>query len=315
VLRIDRDAPHLFLEAGYEPEDWVAVFLKSYDTGETAQRVLPRSAAISPRLQAWLRFRNAAHWNIYVSVNAVAPGRSRTKAAIAAVRHVFLDVDRDGPRFLSELRLRRDLPSPSYVLHTSPRRVHVLWRVCGFDVERVEALQKYLARELGTDSAATACSQMTRLPGFVNYKHQIPHLVAVDYEALNSVSMPRHFPSPRAAHIQNVPAIRTALMLKQVRPEPLDRARRYLARTAPAISGQHGDLRTFRICCRLVRGFALSDDEALSLLRDWNARCEPPWSEGDLLAKLKHARRYGRELVGGLLTDISSRADYAQACK
>ena len=311
MLRIDRDAPHLFLEAGYEPEDWVAVFLKSYDTGETAQRVLPRSAAISPRLQAWLRFRNAAHWNIYVSVNAVAPGRSRTKAAIAAVRHVFLDVDRDGPRFLSELRLRRDLPSPSYVLHTSPRRVHVLWRVCGFDVERVEALQKYLARELGTDSAATACSQMTRLPGFVNYKHQIPHLVAVDYEALNSVSMPRHFPSPRAAHTQNVPAIRTALMLKQVRPEPLERARRYLARTAPAISGQHGDLRTFRICCRLVRGFALSDDEALSLLRDWNARCEPPWSEGDLLAKLKHARRYGRELVGGLLTDISSRAYYA----
>jgi hypothetical protein len=61
----------------------------------------------------------------------------------------------------------------------------------------------------------------------------------------------------------------------------------------------------------MVRGFALSDDEALSLLRDWNAKCEPPWSDEDLLAKLKHARRYGREPVGGLLTDVSSQGDYA----
>ena len=41
-----------------------------------------------------------------------------------------------------------------------------------------------------------------------------------------------------------------------------DRARRFLARTPAAIAGQHGDLHTFRVCCRLVRGFALSDDEA-----------------------------------------------------
>ena len=311
MLRIDRDAPHLFLKAGYEPEDWVAVFLKSYDTGETAQRVLPLSAVIAPRFQAWLRFRNAGRWNIYVSVNAVAPGRSRTKDAVADVRHVFLDVDRDGPRLLSELALRRDLPSPSYVLHTSPRRVHVFWRVRGFDVERVETLQKWLARELGTDSAATACSQMTRLAGFVNYKHELPHLVAVDYQALNSVFIPRDFPTPQAARSRSILAMRTALMVMQIRPEPLERARRFLARVEPAISGQHGDLRTFRICCRMVRGFALSDDEALSLLRDWNAKCEPPWSDEDLLAKLKHARRYGREPVGGLLTDVSSQGDYA----
>ena len=311
MIRIDRDAPHRFLQTGYQPDDWVAVLLKSYNTDETAQRVLPTSAVIAPRFQAWLRFHNAARWSIYVSVNAVAPGRSRTKDAIAAVRHVFLDVDRDGPRLLGALALRRDLPSPSYVLHTSPKRVHVFWKVRGFDVERVEALQKCLARELGTDSAATACSQMTRLPGFVNYKHELPHLVAVDYQALNSVFMPRDFPRPRAAHSQNVPVSRAALIVMHGRPAPLDRARRFLARTSPAISGQHGDLRTFRICCRMVRGFALSDDEALALLRDWNARCEPPWSDEDLLAKLKHARRYGREPVGGLLTDVSSQVDYA----
>jgi hypothetical protein len=81
------------------------------------------------------------------------------------------------------------------------------------------------------------------------------------------------------------------------------RARRYLGALPPAISGQHGDLHTFRVCCRMVRGFALSDTEALALLAEWNARCQPPWSERDLLDKLRRARRYGREPIGGLLAD------------
>jgi hypothetical protein len=69
----------------------------------------------------------------------------------------------------------------------------------------------------------------------------------------------------------------------------------------PAIAGQHGDVRTVRVCCCLVRGFKLSDHEALTLLTEWNARCEPPWTERDLLQKVVHARRYGREPIGGLL--------------
>jgi hypothetical protein len=81
----------------------------------------------------------------------------------------------------------------------------------------------------------------------------------------------------------------------------LERARRYLATVPPAITGEHGDVRTFRVCCRLVRGFRLSDHEALALLTEWNARCEPPWTTRDLLQKVGHARRYGREPLGGLL--------------
>jgi hypothetical protein len=77
----------------------------------------------------------------------------------------------------------------------------------------------------------------------------------------------------------------------------------YLALLPPAIAGQHGDVHTFRVCCRLVRGFVLSDDEALTLLTDWNARCQPPWAERDLIDKLARARRYGREPIGGLLED------------
>jgi hypothetical protein len=67
------------------------------------------------------------------------------------------------------------------------------------------------------------------------------------------------------------------------------------------VSGQCGDLLTFRVCCRLVRGFDLSDDEAVRVLSEWNERCEPPWSERELRQKIANARRYGREPQGGLL--------------
>lgn len=103
MVQIDPTAPSRFLEAGYQQEDWVAVLLKSHETGNTAQRILPVSAVTAARFQAWLRFRNAARWSIYVSANAVSPGRSRRKDAIAVIRHVVLDVDHDSTRVLREL--------------------------------------------------------------------------------------------------------------------------------------------------------------------------------------------------------------------
>ena len=55
------------------------------------------------------------------------------------------------------------------------------------------------------------------------------------------------------------------------------------------------------LCCRLVRGFALDDDEAFIVLAAWNARCQPPWTDADLRDKVRRARQYGREPIGGLL--------------
>jgi hypothetical protein len=104
---------------------------------------------------------------IYVSVNALRPGsRSRTRAAIASVRHVFPEADHDGDLVVAAIERRPDVPEPSYILHSSPNRVHVFWRVSGFSTDGVERLQKRLAAELGTDPAATSVTQNTRLPGF-----------------------------------------------------------------------------------------------------------------------------------------------------
>jgi hypothetical protein len=295
---VDERAPHRFLRAGYEPDDWVAVFLKSYETGKTMQRVGPVPFVASGRFLAWLRLLNRARWNVYVSVNAVTPQRrSRAREAIRAIRHVFVEADHDGPQVLCALADRRDLPPPSYLLQSSKNRVHIFWRVAGFACEQVEALQKRLARELATDSAATSCSQLTRLPGFLNHKYEPAPLVAMMYGRMNRVYAPRDFPNIEPASVSSPP-----VPLRDVPPHArLERASRYLEALPPAIAGQHGDLHTFCVCCRLVRGFALDNDDALTLLRRWNTRCVPPWSERELIDKISRARRYGREPIGGLI--------------
>ena len=149
---VDRVTPLRFLMTAYEPTDWLAIFLKSYETGEVAQRVGPRSLIESRRFQSWLRWRNLLQWNVYVSVNAIDPSRrSRTRDSVGSVRHVFVEADHDGPEVLAAIAARSDLPRPSYVLHSSPGRIHVFWRACGFTGKSVEALQKLLAVQLGTE--------------------------------------------------------------------------------------------------------------------------------------------------------------------
>ncbi len=73
---------------------------------------------------------------------------------------------------------------------------------------------------------------------------------------------------------------------------PLDlteRARRYIAKMPAAIAGQHGHDQTFAAACALVQGFGLSRSDAEPLLREYSARCEPPWSDRELAHKLTSA--------------------------
>jgi len=259
---IDRGAPARFLQAAYQPDDWIAVFLKSYDTGRVAQRVGPLSLMSTARFQAWLRAMNARRFNVYVGVNAIARGRrSRTKEAISAVRHVFLEADHDGQQVLTMIAARDDLPPPSYVMHSSPNRVHVFWRATGFTIEQIERLQKHLAHDLCTDLAATPASQLTRLPGLLNHKYLPPHAVRIEYGDTERLWTPADFPEAENVAQWSPPPQRTIR-----RGSNSERARRYLETIPPAIAGEHGDLHTFQVCCRLARGFALDDDEALTLL-------------------------------------------------
>lgn len=287
-----------FIQAAYGPEDWVALFLKDYATGRVAQRVGPVQWARSERVMRWLGAMNEQGFNVYVGVNAIESGRhTRTRDAIAAVRHLFVDADHDGPAVLQRIRSRADLPPPSYLLHSSPNRFHVFWRVDGFDPTQIERLQKLLASQLGTDPAATPVTQTTRLPGFFNRKYPEPHLVTVEYLDVERVFRPEDFPTPPSLAPPPVGSGRAFAATADRR----ERSRLYLSKVPSAIAGQHGDVHTFRTCCRIVRGFGLDDDDALDVLADWNAQCQPPWTETELRDKIRRARIYGREPIGGML--------------
>jgi hypothetical protein len=291
----ERHAPVRFLRTVFEPTDWVAVFLKSYQSRAVIQRVGPVSWIESDPFQRWLRAMNKSQYNVFVSVNAIAPGRrSRTRDAIGPVRHVFLDADDDGSAVLLRVKARQDLPCPSYVLQTSPNHIHIFWRVAGFDHASVERLQKHLVRQLQTDPAATPVTQNTRLPGFFNHKRAQPHLATIEYLDTTVRYRPGDFPRPDEAPSWTPPPRPRGAGLAA---PAIERAKRYLASVPPAIAGQHGDVHTFRVCCRLIRGFALTDDQALTALAERNLRCQPLWSPEELLDKLRRAARYGREPV------------------
>jgi hypothetical protein len=298
----ERTEPTTFLRTGYDRNDRVGVFLKSSVTGRARQRVMQIDHVLAPPFLEWLHTRNDGpeRSNVYVSINTIAPGRrSRRRHDIETVRHVFLDVDANATEVLSKIEGRRDLPVPSYVLSSSPGRLHVLWRVRDFRKHEAESLQRQLALELGGDRAATACSQLTRLPGFHNLKRQPPHRVSVTYTMPERVFIPEDFPVVRSA-LQSVGVARQRTSTPPWTSRR-GRVRAYLSKIAPAVAGEHGNQRTFRLACHLVRGFALTDDEALDALGLWNSQCAPPWTGAELTRILRNARRYGREPMGGLL--------------
>lgn len=71
----------------------------------------------------------------------------------------------------------------------------------------------------------------------------------------------------------------------------VERARKYIEKMPPAISGEGGHNSTFRVACVLMIGFGLREEDAMPILQEYNQRCQPAWTERELLHKLQHAAR------------------------
>jgi hypothetical protein len=82
----------------------------------------------------------------------------------------------------------------------------------------------------------------------------------------------------------------------------IERARKYLAKMEPAISGQGGHLALFKAAVALVRGFQLDEEAALDILRtDYNPRCQPAWKERELRHKVRQVARRSTVASGYLI--------------
>jgi hypothetical protein len=174
----DADIPSRYIEAHYEPSDRLAVVLINRKTGTIKHEFGSAEFLASPRYQAHLRAANAHGADVYLTVNALNPdARRRTKTDVAAIRHLYLDIDEGGPAALNKLLLDRDMPKPHSVLESSPGKYQVLWQVENFSAEHAETVVRGLARQFGADAAVWDTARVLRLPGFRNHKYETPHYV------------------------------------------------------------------------------------------------------------------------------------------
>ena len=69
----------------------------------------------------------------------------------------------------------------------------------------------------------------------------------------------------------------------------IERCRQEVAQCDPAIEGNGGDKQTFVVACNIFYHWGLSEAEGKPILDEFNARCEPPWSERQLQHKIDSA--------------------------
>jgi len=171
-----------FLTRCFAPGDSIAVLLRRGNPDGILQRIAPLEHALAPRYLGWLAHENSIGSNVYVAANPVrSDSRKRTKESIAAVRHLYLDLDTDGEARLATLRTSDAVPTPNAIVSTSLGKYQILWRVDGCTLKQQESALKLLAVTFGGDPACTDCNRVLRLPGFLNCKYDPAYPVTVDY--------------------------------------------------------------------------------------------------------------------------------------
>jgi hypothetical protein len=167
-----------YIRGNFQPPDRIAILLRSRHRGEVIQRITTAEKIASLEFQAWLGFKNLEGFDIYIGMNTLKPGSySRTKQDIETIRHLYADLDYDGPHALAAIENSELVPKPNFVLETSPGKYQVVWQVEGIKPEEAEHFQQAIAYEFGADPAATDSARVLRLPGFANKKYDEEFLV------------------------------------------------------------------------------------------------------------------------------------------
>ena len=127
----------------------------------------------------------------------------------------------------------------------------------------------------------------------------MPALCAAVQKLANEVVLRRHGFIPE---IRPVSPPRSPVPVTIDHNRLLRRASAYLGAMPAAISGQGGHKATYAAATVLVHGFDLTEAEAFDLLRDkFNPRCQPAWSDKELLHKVTDAANKPHRLPRGWL--------------
>src|SRR5262245_49348924 len=94
---MNRDMAAEYVRDNFKATDRLAAVLLNKRTGAVIQRLASAEKIAARDFQSWLRYLNAQRWEVYLSMNALkADAQGRTKADVAAVRHVYFDFDENG---------------------------------------------------------------------------------------------------------------------------------------------------------------------------------------------------------------------------
>jgi hypothetical protein len=177
----------------FEPTENAAILVRNRSRGHTVQRIAKAEAIASPGFQTWLANQNASGSDVFVGMNPIKNGAySRTKDNIKDIRHLYLDLDRNGDEAIETIRNSAEVPAPNFVLDTSPGKHQVVWKVRGFSQDEAENLLRSLANQFGGDQAATDSTRVLRLPGFANRKLPEEFIVQARQES-HVIYAPRDF--------------------------------------------------------------------------------------------------------------------------
>jgi hypothetical protein len=177
----------------FGPEDNAAILVRNRSTGHTVQTIAKAETIASPPFQNWLAAQSACGYDVFLGMNPIKDGAfSRTKSHIKDIRHVYLDLDREGDHALEAIRHSTEIPAPNFVLDTSPGKHQVVWKVSGFTQREAEVLLHSLADKFDGDMAATDSTRVLRLPGFANHKLPDEFIVQARQEN-DAVYTPRNF--------------------------------------------------------------------------------------------------------------------------
>ena len=160
-----------YVRALFAPEENTAILVRNRSTGHTVQTITRAEAVINADFQKWLSHVSAVGYDVYIGMNPIKDGaHNRTKENIEEIRHVYLDLDKDGHAALEAIQNSPEVPAPNFVLATSPGKHQVVWKVSGLNQDEAETLLHGLANRFDGDLAATDSTRVLRLPGFANHK-------------------------------------------------------------------------------------------------------------------------------------------------
>src|SRR5580693_9291109 len=115
-----------YVLALHAPDDRVAVLVRNRTRKQTLQRILAAEAIASPVFLYWLIEQNDAGADIFIGMNPI-------KENSREIRHVYLDLDEGASASVQAIRMSGDVPTPNFVLDTSPEKHQVIWRLEGLD--------------------------------------------------------------------------------------------------------------------------------------------------------------------------------------